>query len=128
MQQRYKGLRLKRAITIRKQESCYRGRQTGSRAGDHRENSQVFRLDSKNECQGTVEEPATSQTKEETTHSFRARYIGAPTTLGNFALTDRKRRNGGTPVDYSGRIALRREQSGMSAVSQDYEASRDSRC
>jgi hypothetical protein len=61
-------------------------------------------------CQVIVEGPATAQAKEETTHTWSARDVGAPVTLGSFACTDRKRMNGGTPVGYSGRAALRREQ------------------
>jgi hypothetical protein len=57
-----------------------------------------------------VEELATAQAKEPAPHSCRARDVGAPATLGSFACNDRKRRNGGTAVGYSGRATLRREQ------------------
>jgi hypothetical protein len=44
-----------------------------------------------------VEEPATAQAKEETSHSWNALDAGAPATLGSFARTERKRRSGGKP-------------------------------
>jgi hypothetical protein len=50
----------------------------------------------KNECQDTVVEPATTQVKEETAHSLRARVVGAPATLGGFVRTERERINGFT--------------------------------
>jgi hypothetical protein len=37
-----------------------------------------------------VEEPPTAQEEEETAHSLRARGVGAPATLGNFATLPRK--------------------------------------
>jgi hypothetical protein len=43
-----------------------------------------------------VEEPATAQVKEETTHNWRARDVGAPATLRSFARTIGKE-DGGTP-------------------------------
>jgi hypothetical protein len=44
----------------------------------------------KNECQDIVEELATARVKEETTHSWNVRDVGAGATLGSFACTDRK--------------------------------------
>jgi hypothetical protein len=40
----------------------------------------------------TLEEPATTQVKEETAHNLRAREVGAPTTLGTLACSPRERR------------------------------------
>jgi hypothetical protein len=57
-----------------------------------------------------MEEPATTQAKEEATSSLRVREIGASTTLGTSARTDRKGRNCGRPILYSGRAALKKEQ------------------
>jgi hypothetical protein len=79
-------------------------------------------MDSKNECQDIVEELATAQAEEETAHGLRARDVRAPATLRGFAHTNQKGRNDGKPV------ALRREQCGISAESQNCEASRDSSC
>jgi hypothetical protein len=54
-------------------------------------NGWVFCQDSKNECQNILEEPATTQTKEEIAHSLGAMYVGALTTLRTFACTDQKK-------------------------------------
>jgi hypothetical protein len=89
-----KGPRLKGATTSEGGEDIRQDFRENHRAGDREANSRVFCQDSKNECQNIVEEPATAQTKEETTHSLRARGVGAPTTLGSFAPTNRKRNDG----------------------------------
>jgi hypothetical protein len=81
--------------------------------------AEVFHQDSKNKCQNVAEELATTQVKEETTHSWRARDVGTPATFGSSACTDRKRKNANTPVGYFGRAALRREKCGMSTESQN---------
>jgi hypothetical protein len=75
-----------------KQGKYQRGPETDHSAGVRRASSRVFRGDSRNEFQGIMEEPATTQTEEETTSSLRAGGVGALTILGNFARTDRKRR------------------------------------
>jgi hypothetical protein len=80
MQQRHEEPRPKRPITSGKQENAQQNFQAAQRAGDREANSQVFCQDSKNECQNIVEEPAITQTKEETAHSLRAR-DGASATL-----------------------------------------------
>jgi hypothetical protein len=60
------------------------------RAGYHKENSRIFCQDLKNEGQDIVEGSAPSETKEKTTNNrLRAMDIGALTTLGTVALTDR---------------------------------------
>jgi hypothetical protein len=51
--------------------------------------------------------------EEETTSSLRVRDVGALATLESLTRTVRRRRYGGTPVDYSGRITLNGEQCGM---------------
>jgi hypothetical protein len=86
----------------RKHVTCYQGHQAGSHAGDHQVSSRVFHQYLKSECQDFVEKLATAQVKEETTHSLRARDVVAPTTLGSFFCTNRKRRNSGMPVGYLG--------------------------
>jgi hypothetical protein len=64
------------------------------RVGDHKANSRVFSQDSKNECQGIIEELSHTQTEEETPGSLKARDIGAFATHGSFTHTDQKK-NGG---------------------------------
>jgi hypothetical protein len=58
------------------------------RAGDHKASRRVFCWNSKNECQDTVEEPATAKAKEETTSCLRTRDVGALTTLRSMTCTD----------------------------------------
>jgi hypothetical protein len=52
-----------------KQENAQQSPETDVRVGGCQASSQVFHQDSKNECQDTVEEPATAQVEEETTHT-----------------------------------------------------------
>jgi hypothetical protein len=92
MQRRHNGLAPKRAVVSVKQGKCQQGSETDHSAGGRQASSQVFHLDSKNECQAIVEESAPIQTKEETTSSLRARDVGAPATLRSFARTDRKKK------------------------------------
>jgi hypothetical protein len=70
---------------------------TNHSAGGHQVSSRNFHQDFKNECQDIVKELATTQVKEETIHSWNVRDVGAVATLGSFAHSDRKRRNGGMP-------------------------------
>jgi hypothetical protein len=62
--------------------------QKGRRAEDRKAN---FHQNSKNECQDIVEGSAPTETKEEATNSLRTMCVGALTTLGSFACTERKR-------------------------------------
>lgn len=89
MQKRHKGPRPETAATPDKQENSQlqkwqRGPQTDHRAGDCEAHRRVFCQDSKNGGQDLVEEPATTQVKEQTAHSLRAQGVGAPATLRNF--------------------------------------------
>jgi hypothetical protein len=70
---------------------------TNHSAGGHQTSSRVFHQYLKNECQNIVEEPATTQVKEMTMHSWNVRDVGAVATLGNLAHIYWKRRNGGMP-------------------------------
>jgi hypothetical protein len=97
---------------------------TEPRVQDCKRNSQVFHQTPKNELQDAGEEPATSQAKEETTSSLRARNEGALTTLGSFAHTDWKRRNGCSPVGCEAQADLRREECVMSIESWKFNQKR----
>jgi hypothetical protein len=48
--------------------------------------------------------------RKKTSHSLRAKDVGAQVTVRSYAHSNRKRRNGSMPVGHLGRIALRREQ------------------
>jgi hypothetical protein len=66
MQQRHKEAMLKRTITSGKLENTQQDFQADRRAGDHKANTRDFHYTAENECQGTVEGSATSETEEET--------------------------------------------------------------
>jgi hypothetical protein len=86
-----KGPRLKRAVISEKLQDIQQDLQEDSRAADRKENSWIFRQDSKNECQDIVEGSAPSKTKKETAHGVRAMTVGALTTLGTFARPNRRK-------------------------------------
>jgi hypothetical protein len=58
-------------------------------AGSHQGSSRVLHQDSQIELQDIVEESATAQAKEEATHSWSARNVGAPAIFGSFTRTNR---------------------------------------
>jgi hypothetical protein len=113
MQQCHKGPRPETTATTGKQGKCEWGPETDRNIGGRQTSRRFFRRGSKNVCQDIVEEPTTAQAKEGTTHNWRARDVGASDTLGNFARTARKRRNGDKPVGYSWLADIKREQCDM---------------
>jgi hypothetical protein len=116
IQQQHKGPSPETAAMTGNQEKSQWSPETDPRAEERRTNSRVFCQDLKNEWQDLVEEPAAAQAKEETAHSLRDGDVGAQI---------RKEENGTTSIDYSGWIALRREQSGMSTESRNRLIRRD---
>lgn len=82
--------------------------------GSSKAGSWVFNQAVENERESILEEPAPSQTKEETTKSLRASAIGALATFESSAPTDERSCN--MPMCYSGRAALRRGQCDMTSV------------
>jgi hypothetical protein len=79
-----------RVATSRKQEVIQQNCQADSWTGSHQASSRVFCEDSKNECQGIVEESTCTQIEEASTNGLRARYVGAPVTLRSFSRADWK--------------------------------------
>jgi hypothetical protein len=70
-QQQHKWTKYTTAVTSTKQEDSKQGLQMDPRPGDHKDSSRVFHQTPKNKCQDNVEEPICSQTKEETTDSYK---------------------------------------------------------
>jgi hypothetical protein len=102
MQQWNNGPRLKGAAASRKWEDIRQDLLEGSRARDGEAKNRAFSQDSKNEWLDSVEGSTPYETKEETTNdSLRAMDVGALTTLGNFARTDRRK----TVVKHPDRLA-----------------------
>jgi hypothetical protein len=82
--------RLRKATTSEEGEDIRQDLQGDPKAGDRKENSWVFRQNSKNEFQDIMEGSAPSETEEYTTNCrLRAMDVGALTTLGTVALTNR---------------------------------------
>jgi hypothetical protein len=109
--------RLKRATTSRRPDGIRLDCLADSRTEGRQASRRVFREGLKNESQGFVDQSVTARVKEETAQSVRASDVGALNNLGNFVVTERKRRNGGKPVGYSGRAALTRELCDRSSYS-----------
>jgi hypothetical protein len=82
----------KTAVTSAKRENCQQGPQEDPRNKSRKANSWVFRRTAENECQGSVDEPAPSKTKEETTDSLHAGAIGTQATFGSSAPPQRKKK------------------------------------
>jgi hypothetical protein len=102
-----------------KQGKCQWCPEIDHSAGGCQASSQFFCEDTGNEYYDIAEEPATTQVKEETTRSLRARDVQAPATLRTFTHTERKRRNGSRPVGYSGQAALKRKQCNITTEGRD---------
>jgi hypothetical protein len=89
MQHWNKGQRLKEAAMFEKRQDIQQDLQVDPRARDRKENSRIFRQDSKNECQGSVEGLAPPKQKNKP-HGVRAMDGEALTTIGTFAHMNRR--------------------------------------
>jgi hypothetical protein len=97
--------------TSGKQRDILWSPRTNPRVGGCEASSEVFHGTAESEWLCIVEESAPTQTEEETTNGLRGGAVGAPTTPGNSLPVNG--RNGDTPIEYSGRAALRMEECDM---------------
>jgi hypothetical protein len=96
MQQWNKGPGRKPADTSEERDNIQQDLPEDNKIEDRKVNGRVFDWDAGSEWLDIVEGSPPSKTKEETSKAQSS-----------------KKRNGGTPVGYSGRVALRREPCGM---------------
>jgi hypothetical protein len=75
------------AATSWKRQDIQRDLHEDFQAGDRKVNSRIFCQTSKNYGLAIVEGSAPSKTEKEIAHRVRAVNVGAPATLGSFALT-----------------------------------------
>jgi hypothetical protein len=112
---RHKRRKHKTEVGFGKRENRSLGSQADLRAGSCKVNSRVVYRALGNEWQDIVEEPLPSQTKEHTTNDWRAGAVGAPATSGGCLHRPEEEMIDNTPMCYSRRATLRREQCNMAA-------------